>query len=50
MVRTTWRGTHSGKLDNVELTSKQVTATMIQIFRIADGKILEEWNEGSDLL
>jgi predicted ester cyclase len=50
VVRTTWRGTHPGKLADVEPTSKQVTGTMIQIFRVVDGQIMEEWNEGSDLL
>ena len=50
VVRTTWCGTHPGKLADVESTGKQVTGTMIQIFRVVDGKIVEEWNEGSDLL
>jgi predicted ester cyclase len=50
VVRTTWRGTRQDKQASVEPTGKQVTGTMIQIFRIVDGKILEEWNEGSDLL
>lgn len=50
VVRTTWRGTHLGKLADIEPTGKQVTGTMIQIFRVVNGKILEEWNEGSDLL
>ena len=50
VVRTTWRGTHLGKFSGVEPTGKQVTRTMIQIFRLADGKILEEWNEESNLL
>jgi predicted ester cyclase len=49
VVRTTWHGTHQGKLADVEPTGKQVTGTMIQIFRVVDNKILEEWNEGSDL-
>lgn len=42
VVRTTWRGTLRG--------SAQVKRTMIQIFRLADGKIAEEWNEGGALL
>jgi predicted ester cyclase len=50
VVRTRWSGTHMDKLADVEPTGKQVTRTMIQIFRVVDGKILEEWNEGSDLL
>jgi predicted ester cyclase len=50
VVRTTWRGTHPGELADAEPTGKQAAGTMIQIFRIVDSKILEEWNEGSDLL
>jgi len=50
VVRTTWQGTHLGGYENVEPTGKQVKRTMIQIFRVSDGKILEEWNEGAGLL
>jgi len=50
VVRTTWRGTHTGKPGAVKPTDRQVTGTMIQIFRVVDGKIVKEWNEGSDLL
>jgi steroid delta-isomerase-like uncharacterized protein len=49
-VRTIWRGTHMGEYEGVAATGKQVVRTMIQLFRIADGRILEEWNEGGGLL
>lgn len=49
-VRTTWRGTHQGNYDGVAPTGRQVTRTMLQIFRIENGKIVEEWNEGKGLL
>ena len=42
VIRTTWRGTRP--------SGQQAARTMIQIFRIADGKIQEEWNEGEGLL
>ncbi|HEY7356953.1 MAG TPA: ester cyclase [Ktedonobacterales bacterium] len=42
VIRTTWRGTQQ--------SDAQVQRTMIQIFRLADGKIIEEWNEGEGLL
>ncbi|HEU5368336.1 MAG TPA: ester cyclase [Ktedonobacterales bacterium] len=42
VVRTTWRGTLQDQ--------SQAQRTMIQIFRLADGKIIEEWNEGEGLL
>ena len=49
-VRTVWRGTHLGEYEGVGATGKPVVRTMIQIFRIADGKVAEEWNEGGGLL
>ena len=49
-VRTTWRGTHSGDYEGVEATGRYVERTMLQIFRVYDGKIVEEWNEGAGLL
>jgi len=42
VVRTTWRGRPRG--------ASEVNRTMIQIFRLADGVIVEEWNEGESLL
>jgi predicted SnoaL-like aldol condensation-catalyzing enzyme len=42
VVRTTWQGTSQNK--------SQVKRTMIQIFRLAEGQIIEEWNEGEGLL
>lgn len=50
VVRTTWRGTHSGIYEGVAPTGRAVTRTLIQIFRIVDGKIMEEWNEGGGLI
>ena len=49
-VRTTWRGMHSGVYEGVEATGRHVARTMMQIFRMFDGKIVEEWNEGAGLL
>ncbi|HEY7126912.1 MAG TPA: ester cyclase [Ktedonobacterales bacterium] len=50
VVRTTWRGMHQGMYEGVAPTGKQVTRTMIQIFRVTNGKLAEEWNEGPGLL
>ncbi len=50
VVRTTWRGTHRGMYESIGPTGGQAKRTMIQIFRIVDNKILEEWNEGRGLL
>jgi steroid delta-isomerase-like uncharacterized protein len=49
-VRTIWRGTHLGEYEGFAATGRQVMRTLIQIFRIEDGKIVEEWNEGGGLL
>ncbi|HEY7347845.1 MAG TPA: ester cyclase [Ktedonobacterales bacterium] len=50
VIRTTWQGTHQDTYAKNAPTGKQVSRTMIQIFRLADGKIVEEWNEGTALL
>lgn len=49
MVRTTWGGTHQGTYEDIAATGKAITRTMIQIFRVANGKIQEEWSEGGSL-
>jgi predicted ester cyclase len=49
VVRSTWRGTHLGEYEGIAPTSKQVTRSMIQIFHVKDGKLLEEWSEGESL-
>jgi steroid delta-isomerase-like uncharacterized protein len=43
VVRFTARGTHQGDLMGVAPTGKEVTVTGISIVRIAEGKIVEEW-------
>jgi|SRR5579883_1255169 steroid delta-isomerase-like uncharacterized protein len=50
VVRSTWRGTHLGTYDGMAATGKRAERTLIQIFRVKDGRILEEWNEGGGLL
>jgi steroid delta-isomerase-like uncharacterized protein len=50
VVRTTWRGTHLGGYEGVAATGQRVARTLIQIFRVVDGLIVEEWNEGGGLV
>lgn len=50
VVRTRWRGTHLGSYEGVAPGGKVAVRTLIQIFRIVDGTIVEEWNEGGRLL
>ena len=49
-VRTTWRGTHLGMYEGVSPSGKKVSRTLLQIFRVTDGLLDEEWNEGAGLL
>jgi predicted ester cyclase len=52
MERYTLRGTHQGTFMGIPATGKPVTIQSIAIFRIADGKIIEQWgeNDGVGLL
>lgn len=45
VTRWTFTGTHTGTFMGIESTSRQVHITGICIDRIADGKIVEEWEE-----
>ena len=54
VTRLTARGTHTGEYrgltyKGIPPTGKQVTWTETQIFRIADGKIAEQWSNEDDL-
>lgn len=49
-VRTVWHGTHLGTYEGVAPTDKLVTRTMIQLFHIENGKIAQEWVEGTSLV
>lgn len=46
-VRVTQQGTHRGIFQGINPTGKQVNVTAIAIFRVADGKIAEEWLSAS---
>jgi steroid delta-isomerase-like uncharacterized protein len=50
-VVTRWiaRGTHQGEFAGIPPTGKSITLTGIHIHRVADGKIVELWEE-TDLL
>jgi predicted ester cyclase len=43
VVRVRLEGKHSGFFQGIDPTGKQVNVTAIAIFRIADGRIAEEW-------
>jgi predicted ester cyclase len=49
VMRWTGRGTHSGELNGLVPTGKEVTITGILISRYADGKVVEQWSEFDEL-
>jgi steroid delta-isomerase-like uncharacterized protein len=48
-TRITWRGTHTGNLQNLAPTGKQVEISALSVERIKDGKIVERWFNQDDL-
>jgi len=42
-VRVTQEGTHQGSFQGMAMTGKRVGVTAIAIFRIANGKVVDEW-------
>jgi predicted ester cyclase len=45
VFRVTIRGTHQGAFMGAAPTGKQITATAIDIARLADGRIVEHWGQ-----
>ncbi len=45
MVTARWtvHGTHHGELMSIPPTGRHITLTAIEIFRLANGKIAEQW-------
>jgi predicted ester cyclase len=44
-LRFTFRGIHQGEFMGIAPTGKEVTMSGIEILRIADGKLVEMWNQ-----
>lgn len=42
-VRATLRGTHRGEFQGITPTGRDVTFTSIELYRVVDGKLAEEW-------
>ncbi len=49
VARLTYRGTHQGEFQGIAPTGKQISMSSIDIVRIADGKIVEEWESPDNL-
>jgi predicted ester cyclase len=44
VTRKVFTGTHEGAFDGLEATGRQVEIHVIDIVRVADGRIVEHWN------
>ena len=43
--RVTWQGTHTGEFAGVAATGRPITMEGINIFRVHDGRVVEQWAE-----
>jgi len=43
ILRWTFRGAHTGEFNGIPATGRRVTTTGVDVFRMADGKIVERW-------
>jgi steroid delta-isomerase-like uncharacterized protein len=48
-TRKTFHGTHQGEFLGIPPTGQQVSIGLIDIVRIADGKVVEHWSMGDNL-
>jgi steroid delta-isomerase-like uncharacterized protein len=48
-LRLTFRATHQGELMGIPPTGKPITLTAINLFRIVDGKAVEQWVNQDDM-
>jgi predicted ester cyclase len=44
VTRGTFSGTHKGEFMGINPTGKRISVGVIEILRIADGKMVEHWN------
>jgi predicted ester cyclase len=49
VVLWTLRGTHAGELMGIPPTGRELTMTGISVFRIAGGKLIEDWVQSDTL-
>ncbi len=48
-TRKTFHGTHQGEFMGIPPTGQQVSIGLIDIVRVADGKVVEHWSMGDNL-
>jgi steroid delta-isomerase-like uncharacterized protein len=49
VIRWKMHGTHTGEYQGVPATGKKVTVTGISVYRLAQGKIVEDWSNMDEL-
>jgi predicted ester cyclase len=49
VTRKTFHGTHEGELMGIPPTGRRVSMGLIDIVRIADGRVMEHWSVGDNL-
>ena len=49
VTRKTFHGTHEGELMGIPPTGRRVSMGLIDIVRIADGRVVEHWSVGDNL-
>jgi steroid delta-isomerase-like uncharacterized protein len=49
VMRVTYRGTHTGPLQNIPPTGKSITVSAINVFRMVNGLAVEQWAVIDDL-
>ncbi len=45
VMRSTWSGTHQGEFMGIPATGRRVTVSAIDISRVADGRMVEHWEQ-----
>ena len=48
-IRVTWRGSHKGQFMGIPPTGNRIEMTNTAIYRIAEGRLAENWYTGDDL-
>ena len=45
VIRSSWKGTHTGPFRNYDITRKAITNSAMAIYQLKDGKIIRSWLE-----
>ena len=45
VIRSSWKGTHTGHFRNYDITRKAITNSAMAIYQFKDGKIIRSWLE-----